>query len=113
MKIYQIHYSASKHIQKLRLAADTPQSLGITDLSRARIVLGAQFFYTFRFGMKIYQIHYSAFKNEQKLRLAADTPQSMRITDLSGAYRLRSSFLFLYFSFWDENISDTLFSIQK
>jgi hypothetical protein len=33
MKIYQMHYSASKHIQKLRLAADTPQSIEIIDLS--------------------------------------------------------------------------------
>jgi hypothetical protein len=31
MKIYQIHYSASKHKQKLRLTADTPQSLGFTE----------------------------------------------------------------------------------
>jgi hypothetical protein len=35
MKKYQIHYSASKHFQKLRLPAGTPQSLGITDLYRA------------------------------------------------------------------------------
>jgi uncharacterized membrane protein YhdT len=35
MKIYQIHYSATEQIQKLRLAAGTPQSWGITDISRA------------------------------------------------------------------------------
>jgi hypothetical protein len=62
--------------------------------------------------MKIYQIHYSTSKHKQKLRLAADIPQSLGITDLSRAYHLRSSVLLLFFSFCDENISDTLFRIQ-
>jgi hypothetical protein len=34
MKIYLIHYSASDQIQKLRMAAETPQSWETTDLSR-------------------------------------------------------------------------------
>jgi hypothetical protein len=73
------------------------------------IISGTQlFFYSFVFGMKMYQIHYSASKHIQKLRLAADTPQSLGITDLSRAHHLRSSVLFLFFCFWDENISDTL-----
>jgi hypothetical protein len=63
--------------------------------------------------MNLYQIHFLASKHKQKLKLAADTPQSLEITELSGAHHLRSSVLFLFFSFWDENISDTLFSIQS
>jgi hypothetical protein len=111
MKIYQIHYSASKLIQKLRLATETPQYLGITDLCRA---------YHFRISLPFSifcfwdenKSDYSASKHIQKLRLAADNPQYFEITDLSRAYHLRSSVLFSFFCFWDENISDTLFSIQ-
>jgi ribosome maturation factor RimP len=112
MKIYQIHYSTSKHKQKLRLAADTPQSLEITDFSRTYHLRTSVLFLFFSFWDEIYQIHYSASKHIQKLRLVADTPQSLEITELSRAHHLRSSVLFLFFSFWDENISDTLFSIQ-
>jgi hypothetical protein len=96
------------------LAADTPQSLGIIQNFLAHIILGVQlFFYSFVFGMNLYQIHFSASKHKQKLRLAANTPQSLEITELSGAHYLRSLVLFLSFSFWDKNISDTLFSIQS
>jgi hypothetical protein len=49
--------------------------------------------------MKIYQIHYSASEHIHKLRLAAGTPQSWGITDISRTYHLRSSVLFLIFSF--------------
>jgi hypothetical protein len=112
MKIYQIQYTASKHKQKLRLAAATPQSSGVTDLSCPYHLRSSVPFYSFVFGVKTYQIHYSTSKHIQNLRLAADTPQSFGITDFSRAYHLRSSILFLIFCFWDENISDTLFSIQ-
>jgi hypothetical protein len=112
MKIYQVHYSAYKRKQKLRLVTDTPQSIGITDIFHAYHLRSSVFIYSFVYGMKIYQIHYSESKNIQKLRLAADTPQSLGITVPSRAYNLRSSVFLLFFSFWNENISDTLFNIQ-
>jgi hypothetical protein len=47
---------------------------------------------------------YSTSKPIQKLRLAAETPQYLGITDLCRTYHLRSSVLFSFFCFWDENI---------
>jgi hypothetical protein len=41
------------------------------------------------------------------------SPQSLEIIELFRAHLLRSSILFLFVSFWDENISDTLFSIAS
>jgi hypothetical protein len=88
MKIYQIHYSTSKHKQKLRLAADTPHSLGITELSRAHHLRSSVLFLFFLFWDE--SISDTASKHTQKLRLAADTPQSLGITELSRAHHLRS-----------------------
>jgi hypothetical protein len=45
MKTYQIHYWASKPKQKLRLAADIPQSLDITDLSHAHLLRSLVLFF--------------------------------------------------------------------
>jgi hypothetical protein len=49
VKINQIQYSASQHIQKLRLAADTPQFLEITELSRAHHLRSLVLFLLFTF----------------------------------------------------------------
>jgi hypothetical protein len=79
----------------------------------ARVILLAQFFFhSFVFGMTIYWIHYSASKYILKLRLATGTPQFLGITGFSCAHHLRSSVLFLFFWFWNENKSETLLSIQ-
>jgi hypothetical protein len=112
MKIYLKHYSASEHKYNLRLAANSPQFLEITDLSLAYHPKSSILFLFYSFWDE--NISKTLFINEihkQQLRLAADTPQSLEITDLSRAYYLRSSILFLFHSFWDENISKTLFSI--
>jgi hypothetical protein len=96
MKIYQKHYSASKHVQKLRLAADNPQSLEITELSRAHHLRSSVLFLFFLFydGNISESDALLSIKNIQKLRLAADTPQSLEITELSRAHHLRNSVLF-------------------
>jgi hypothetical protein len=112
MKLYKIHYAASKHTQKVRLAADTPQSLEITDFFRAYHLRSSVFSVLFSFwDENISDTLCKASKLTQKVRLAADTPQSLEITDFFRAYHLRSSVFSVFFSFWDENISDTLVSI--
>jgi hypothetical protein len=49
MKIYQIHYSLSKHKQELRLAAYAFQPLEITELSRAYLLRSLVLFLIFSF----------------------------------------------------------------
>jgi hypothetical protein len=44
-------------------------------------------------------------------RIAADTPKALEITELSRAHHLRSSIIFLFFSFRSENIAGNLFNI--
>jgi hypothetical protein len=76
MKIYQIHYSASKHKQTLRLAADTPQYLGITDLCRTYDLGSSVHFLSSSFRDENISDTLLSTKHKPKLRLAADNPQS-------------------------------------
>jgi hypothetical protein len=99
MKIYEIHYSASNHIQKLRLAADTPQFLEITELSGTHH-LRSSIFFSFVFRMKMYEIHQLASKHKKKLRLAADTPLNLqRLQNFLAHIILWAQFIFYSFVF--------------
>jgi nitric oxide reductase large subunit len=103
MKIYQINYSATKRIQKMRLAAETPQSWEITDISRAYHLRSSVLFLILSFlGWKYirYIIQYlNRLQNLERL-------QTFRARIILGA-----QFFFILF-FLEGNISDTLFSIQ-
>jgi hypothetical protein len=90
-KIYQI-YSASKHKQKVELAADTPQSLGIKELSRTHHRTSS-FFNSFVFGMKNYQI------------LASQNEKNKKRTELLRWYARESSLISKYWGVSAVNLS--------
>jgi hypothetical protein len=81
MKIYQIHYSESKHIQKLRLAADTPQSFGITD----------------RGGLEPKSLCGNEFSNATKTAKKASLPLKMYLKSLAilekASFTLKKSYI--------------------
>jgi hypothetical protein len=114
MKIYEIHYSVSEHIQKLRLAAGTPQSWGITDISRAYYLESSVLFLSLSFlGWKY--IRYII----QHPNIFTSWDWQLGLLNLEGLQTflariiLGDQFFFQFFRFWDENISDALLSDRK
>jgi hypothetical protein len=113
MKIYQIHYSVSEQIQKLRLAAGTPQSWAITDISRAYHLRSSVLFLILSFlGWKYmrYIIQHPNIFTSWDWQLGLLNLQGLQ-TFLARII-LGALFFFSFFRFWGENIWDTLFSIR-